>query len=52
MQQWAPGGKVTLAVDGSGRLRIGQVVLQTEIVKGKARLIATLPDGTKQILAS
>lgn len=52
LQQWAPGGKVTLAVDGSGRLRLGQVVLLTEIVRGKARLVALLPDGTRQVLAS
>ena len=52
LQQWAAGGRTTVAIDGHGRLRLGQVVLQTEIVQGRAQLVATLPDGTRQLLAS
>jgi|SRR4051794_35001260 hypothetical protein len=53
LQQWqAPEGHPVAAIDSSGRLRIGQVTLATAIRKGHAVLLAVLPNGTKQILAT
>jgi hypothetical protein len=51
LQQWAPGSKVTAAIDGNGHLRLGNVVITADIQSGRARLIAVLPDGEKQVLA-
>jgi hypothetical protein len=52
LQQWETSGNVAAAIDGRGRLRLGQVALTTRIVKGKAQLVAVLPGGTQQVLAA
>lgn len=52
LQQWATAGAVKVAVDGRGRLRVGQITLTTQLVKGKAQLVAVLPGGARQVLAS
>jgi hypothetical protein len=51
LQEWAPGGNVTAAINGNGDLRLGNVVLLTTIVNGDVELVAQLPDGSTQILA-
>jgi hypothetical protein len=40
------------AIDGRGRLRIGDVTLTTRRVKGKAELLAVLPGGKTEQLAA
>jgi hypothetical protein len=52
LQQWTSGGKVTLAVNGQGSLRLGNVVLLATIINGRVQLLARLPDGTTQLLAA
>ena len=52
LQQWQTGTKVTTAIDGDGNLRLGKVVLVARIVDGAVELVAVLPDGTTQVLAS
>jgi hypothetical protein len=52
LQQWTPGGKVKVAIDGQGRLRLGTVRIVAAVQRGKAVLTAILPDGTRQTLAT
>lgn len=52
LQQWAPSNQVKVAIDGQGRLRLGNVTLLASIQKGRVVLSALLPNGTKQKLAT
>jgi len=52
LQQWDTSGVVSAAIDGRGRLRLGQVTLTTRIVQGKAQLLAALPGGKQEVLAA
>lgn len=52
LQSWKAGGKEVAAIDSSGRLSLQGVVLSVEVVSGKAVLVATLPNGTRQVLAT
>jgi hypothetical protein len=51
LQQWMVDGRVVSAIDGQGRLRLGNVTLSTAIRTGHVVLIATLPSGKRQIIA-
>lgn len=51
LQQWQPGGRTTLAVDGHGRLRIGEILLVSEQTATGERLTAVLPDGRRRVIA-
>jgi hypothetical protein len=51
LQDWEAGNTVQTAIDGSGNLRLGDVVLKAMIVNGHVELIAVLPDGSTQLLA-
>ena len=50
LQQWRVDGHVMSAIDGQGRLRLGDVTLSAAIRKGHVVLIATLPSGKRQII--
>ena len=52
LQQWQPNGQTTLAVDGDGRLRIGEIRLVAEDTASGQRLVAILPNGTRRVLAA
>jgi len=51
LQTWTLGGKAKVAVDGRGRLRLGDIALTAAVQRGKVVLTATLPNGTKQVVA-
>jgi hypothetical protein len=52
LQAWSLGGKAKVAVDGRGRLRLGDIALSAAVQRGKVVLTATLPNGTKQVIAT
>jgi hypothetical protein len=53
LQQWqAPAGKTVAAIDGRGGLRLGAVTLTTAIRQGHAVLLAILPSGKTEVLAT
>jgi hypothetical protein len=52
LQAWSLGGKAKVAVDGRGRLRLGDIALTAAVQRGKVVLTATLPNGTKQVIAT
>jgi hypothetical protein len=45
LQQWTLGEDVAVAVDGDGRLRLGEITLVAQVVNGKAELVGVLPNG-------
>lgn len=51
LQRWTLSGKTVAAIDGLGRLRLGNVTLDLELVNGRAELFAITKSG-KQLLAS
>lgn len=52
IQQWLADGKVAVAVDGKGDLRLGTITLSLGLQAGKVVLVAELPDGSRQVLAT
>jgi hypothetical protein len=51
LQQWMTGERVVAAIDPEGRLRLGGVTIDVELVDGRVILAAVLPDGMRQRLA-
>jgi hypothetical protein len=51
LQQWAPSGKVTAAIDGNGNLRLGPATLTVEVVNGYVELVAQVTGGKRVVLA-
>jgi hypothetical protein len=51
LQQWAPSGKVTAAIDGNGNLRLGPATLTVEVVNGYVELVARINGGKPVVLA-
>lgn len=51
LQQWTLSGKTVAAIDGQGRLRLGNVTLDLEVVNGRAELFAVTKSG-RQLLAA
>lgn len=50
LQQWTLSGKTVAAIDGKGRLRLGNITLLPQLVKGQVRLYA-LVGSRKQLIA-
>jgi hypothetical protein len=51
LQQWRTGTKTVAAIDAHGRLRLGSITLNAQLVQGRVELLATLPNGTRETLA-
>lgn len=52
LQSWKSGGQEVASIDATGRLTLQGVALSVEVVSGKTVLVATLPNGSRQVLAS
>lgn len=52
LQQWTASGKTVAAVTPSGGLSLNGISLSMSVVDGRVQLVATLPDGTRQVLAT
>jgi hypothetical protein len=50
LQQWYVGERKAVAIDAKGRLVLGDITLILALSKGRVRLYAVLPDGTRQAL--
>jgi hypothetical protein len=50
LQQWTLSGRSVAAIDGEGRLRLGTITLDPEVVNGQVRLYALL-GSKKQLIA-
>jgi len=50
LQQWTLSGQTVAAIDGEGRLRLGQVTLDPELVNGRVKLYAVV-GSAKELLA-
>jgi len=50
LQQWTLSGQTVAAIDGQGRLRLGQITLDPELVAGRVELYA-LVGSKKQLVA-
>ncbi len=51
LQQWQAGGKTVASVTPSGALTLDGITLSMTVIDGHVQLLATLPNGSKQVLA-
>jgi hypothetical protein len=52
LQEWHAGSKTVAAIDSKGGLHLGSIGLTASLQNGHVVLVATLPNGTRQTLAT